>query len=83
MGINEDREEFNNSGLRGLLKEIMKNKDEAFIRILDGGWRGEEVKERPAPGTGPYLHFRRGAPVLEFSNSSPDDESHKEFRVEV
>lgn len=83
VGIKEDREDFNNTGLRGLLKQIMKAKDESFIRILPGGWRGEEVSERPAPGSGPYLHFRRGYPVLEFSNASSDDQSHREFKIEV
>lgn len=83
MGVREDREEFNNSGLRGLLREVMRNKDEAFVRVLEGGWRGAEVPERPMPGSGPYLHFRRGFPVMEFSNSSAADTSSKEFRVEV
>jgi hypothetical protein len=40
MGIKEDREEFNQSVLRGLLRRLMKEKDEAFVRILEGGWRG-------------------------------------------
>ena len=83
MGVREDREEFNNTGLRGLLREVMRNKDEAFVRVLDGGWRGTEVPERPTPGSGPYLHFRRGFPVMEFSNSSAADTSCKEFRVEL
>jgi len=83
MGIIEDREEFNNTGPRGLLKRIMKEKDEAYIQILDGGWRGNEVPEKPKPGSGPYLHYRRGYPVLEYSNQSPSDTSCKTFRMEV
>lgn len=83
MGIREDREEFNNTGLRGLLKQSMSTKEEGYIRVLEGGWRGVEVSERPAPGSGPFLHFRRGFPVMEFSNSHPGDVATKEFRVEV
>jgi hypothetical protein len=41
------------------------------------------VPDRPAPGTGPYLHFQCGSPVLEYRNSSSDDRSCMEFRVEV
>ena len=55
MGIKEDREEFNTAGLRGILGRAMKTKNEAFIRILSGGWNGEEVPGRPTPGSGPYL----------------------------
>lgn len=83
MGIPEDRDDFNQSGLRGLLRQLMKEKDEAFVRILDGGYRGEEAQERPAPGTGPYLHYRRGYAVLQHSNASTGDHASKEFRVEV
>ena len=83
MGISEDRDDFNQSGLRGLLRRLMKEKDEAFVRILEGGWRGEEAQERPAPGTGPYLHYRKGYAVIEYSNASTGDDASKEFRVEV
>jgi hypothetical protein len=83
MGIKEDRDESNEAGLRGLLRRLMKEKDEAFIKILDGGWRGEEVPERPSPGTGPYLHYRRGYPVLEYANATTTDTKFQEFRVEI
>lgn len=83
MGIKEDREEFNQSGLRGLLRRLMAEKDEAFVKILEGGWRGQEVAGRPAPGTGPYLHYRKGYAVLEYSNASIEDRSSKTFRIEV
>lgn len=83
MGIREDREDFNQSRLRVLLRRLMTEKDEAFVRILDGGWRGEGVAERPAPGSGPYLHYRKGYPVVEYSNASVGDDDSKEFRVEV
>ncbi len=83
MSIKEDRDEFNQTGLRAILRRLMKEKDEIFIKILDGGWRGEEITMRPAPGTGPYLHYRKGYPVLEYSNVLPTDTAFKEFRVEV
>jgi hypothetical protein len=83
MGIREDLEDFNQSGLRGLLRRLMTEKDEAFVRILEGGWQGEEASERPAPGTGPYLHYRKGYAVIEYSNASTGDEDSKEFRIEV
>ena len=83
MGFQEDREDFNNTGIRGLLKTLMREGDEGFIRELPGGWRGEIVTGRPPPGSGPYLHYRRGFPVLRYSNSSPDDHASSEFRAEV
>ena len=83
MSSREDREEFNQSGLRGLLRRLMKEKDEAFVRILDGGWGGEEVSARPTPGTGAYLHYRKGYSVIQYSNTSTTDKGFKEFRVEV
>jgi hypothetical protein len=83
MGIKEDRDEFNKASLRGLLRRLMKEKDEAFIKVLDGGWRGEEVPERPSPGAGPYLHYRRGYPVFKYANSTTTDTEFQEFRVEI
>ena len=83
MGIKEDQEDFNETGLRGLLRRIMKEKDEAFIKILNGGWKGVEVPEKPSPGSGPYLHYRKGYSVLEYSNESPTDSGYKNFRIEV
>lgn len=83
MGIKEDREDFNQSGLRGLLRRLMKKKDEGFVRILEGGWRGKEVPQRPAPGIGPYLHYRKGYAVMEYSNASTGDKTSKEFRIEI
>lgn len=45
MGIKEDREEFNTTGLRGLLRQVMKSKDEAFIRVLAGGWSRKATRD--------------------------------------
>lgn len=83
MGIQEDRDEFNNTGIRGLLKKLMREGDEGFIRELTGSWRGEIVPDRPLPGTGPYLHYRRGFAVVRYSNSSTDDHASSEFRAEI
>jgi hypothetical protein len=80
MGIAEDREDFNSTGLRGVLQKAMRERDEAFIRVLEGGWHGELLNGRPEPGSGPYLHFRRGHPVLQYSNSTPTDENVSEYR---
>jgi hypothetical protein len=46
----------------------MREVDEGFIRELPGGWHGEIVFEHPAPGSGPYLHYRRGFAVLRYTN---------------
>lgn len=83
MGIQEDRNEFNNTGIRGLLRRVMQESDEAFIKELAGGWRGEVVAHHPIKGSGPYLHFRRGYPVIRYSNASPDDQSCMEYRIEI
>jgi len=45
--------------LRELLERVMRERDEAFIRILQDCTRGVVVPERPAPGSGPYLHYKR------------------------
>jgi len=81
MSIQEDRDELNNTGIRGLLHEAMRDSAEGFIRELPGGWLGEQVRSRPEPGSGPYLHFRRGFPVLRYRNETADDKSCTEFRA--
>lgn len=83
MGIKEDRDEFNNTGIRDLLKTLMRESEEGFIRELPGGWSGEIVSARPKPGSGPFLHYRRGYPVLRYSNASPEDNASSEFKPEI
>lgn len=83
MGVQEDCDEFNNSGLHRVLKSIMTSKDEGFIKILNGGRRGVEVFERPEPGSGRYLYFKRGYPVLRYSNASVCGASYVEFKFPV
>jgi hypothetical protein len=79
MGIKEDRDEINNSGWRAALKHLMRTKDEGYIKLDPAGWRGEEAAERPAPGTGPFIYFKRGYPPVRFSNSTPDDQRSEEL----
>lgn len=83
MGIKEDRNDFNNTGLRGVLKKVMEKQDEGFVRILERGWRGEEVPEMPAPGSGAYLHYVKGYPVLKYFNATANDQSFEEFIVSI
>lgn len=81
MSVREDRDEFENAGLNGLVKKLLTSSREAFVCILSDGWQGEEVKERPCPGTGPYLYIRPGEPVLRYSNATPADAEVQEYRL--
>ena len=83
MTIEEDREEFNGTGLRGMLQDLMKSGDEGFVRELPDGWRGEAASERPAPGSGPYLHYRQGYAVLRYDNEHSSDQRFSEYKVFV
>lgn len=77
MDVKEDRDELNNTGWRGALKRLMATKDEGFIKLHPAGWLGEEVDERPAPGSGPYIHFQRGNPPVRYQNSTPGDQTRE------
>jgi len=83
MGVREDREEFNTTGLRGLLRQVMSERDEAFIKELSGGWQGELLSERPPSGSGPYLHYKRGSGVLRYSNASPEDNAFTYYQAQL
>jgi hypothetical protein len=83
MGIREDREEFNTTGLRGLVRKLMIEKEEAYIRILAGGWQGEEVQSRPLPGSGPYIHYKKGDGVYKYTNAYDGDTRCQPFRFEI
>ena len=74
MSIREDKEEFASTGLNGAIRELMSEHDEGFVRILAGGWRGDIVLSRPEPGSGPYIAFRRGEPLIRHMNEFADDE---------
>ncbi|CAB3801424.1 hypothetical protein [Pararobbsia alpina] len=74
MGIQEDKEDLNRTGIRGVVRELRQNRQTAYIRELDGGWRGEVVSDKPALGTGPYLYVAVGEPVLRFENNKIDEQ---------
>lgn len=81
MTVREDKEEFETTGLQGVLRELIANADEGFVRVSSNGWQGEVVAKRPAPGTGPFIHYRRGAPLLKYRNASVDDPQVNEYRL--
>ena len=83
MSFKDDRDEFNTSGICGLLRTLMSTKDEAFIREHMGGWQGEVVPVKPPKGSGPYLHFKKGEGVVRCPNESPTDDRVEPFRVEL
>jgi hypothetical protein len=81
MTVREDREEFRSTGLQGALRQLMAATDEGFVRVLSEGWRGEIVPQRPEPGTGPFIHYRRGHPLLRYRNQSAGDPEVEEYRL--
>jgi hypothetical protein len=81
MTVREDRRDFESTGLQGLLRQLMASADEGFVRVLPGGWRGEIVAARPGPGTGPFILYRRGSPLLMYRNSTADDAHVQEYRL--
>jgi hypothetical protein len=83
MSIREEREEFNSTGWRGALRKLMNRKDEGYIALDPGGWRGKAIANRPDPGTGAYIHFKRGQPIRRYNNSSLADLSFEEIQGEV
>ncbi|MFA6147006.1 MAG: hypothetical protein WC899_02225 [bacterium] len=83
MGIKEDKEDFNETGLLGVLRKLMTERDEGFIKVLEGEWRGEVILERPALGSGPYLHYKKGSGVVKYRNYSVEDTQGTNFPFEV
>lgn len=83
MSIKEDRDEFNMAGLRGVIKKAMKEKPEAFVRELAGGWGGEVVPERPPSGSGPYVHYKVSNWCFYYPNAYPGDERVENYRLEL
>lgn len=81
MSIREDREELETTGVQGLLRSIIAIADEGFVRVLPGGWRGEIVSARPVPGSGPFIHFRRGEPLYLHRNATIEDQAVEEYRL--
>ena len=80
MGVREDRDEFE-SGLPGTVRQLMRGCESGFVRIEGEGWRGSIVDVRPAPGSGPYIEYRRGQPLIRHRNATPDDRSSEEYRL--
>ena len=80
MGISEDRYEFNESGIRRLVKEVFNSGCAAYIRIRDGGWQGDITMISPCPGDGPYLLVRPGYEVLRYENELNDPSAPSIFR---
>lgn len=83
MSFQEDKEEFNTTGLGGLVQKLMQDKQEFFVVEMEGGWRGTEVESRPKPGTGPYIHFKSGGGAFRFSNSTPEDTASEIYRTHI
>lgn len=79
----EDQAEFNQSGIRGLLAKAMRNGQEAFIKEAAGGWNGELLIERPAEGSGPYLHFKVGFGATRYYNEKIGDDRSEPFGAEI
>jgi hypothetical protein len=80
MTIQDDREEFQKTGLVGLLNDLMRSSDQGFARVLPGGWRGELVDERPSPGSGPFIEYRRGSALM-LHHNSPENQTVEEYRL--
>ena len=83
MSIEEDQNEFNTTGVRGLLRKAITVSDEVFIKITEGGHQGEVVATRPSRGSGSYLHDKRGEGAFEYRNFNEQDTHRELFRIEV
>ena len=72
MGIRDDRDELATAGWWGVVLGLPPEQEEAFI--VDQGYQAHEVAGRPDPGTGPYVHYRRGEPFIRHPNEYAGDE---------
>lgn len=72
MGITADREEFNNSGLRGIVNKLRQEGGTGYVIETDNGWRGQLVSARPSLGTSPFLYVTPGFPVMRYENRELD-----------
>ncbi|MDO9003599.1 MAG: hypothetical protein Q7V20_09125 [Aquabacterium sp.] len=82
MSIAEDREEFNNTGLRGLLQRLAKTGQPTYVLELDGGHRGQVIDAKPHLGGGAYIFSERGSPPLRYANLV-EGETPTEYRLFV
>ena len=80
MTIKDDRDELWKTGIYRILSDLMSSADSGFVRVHPGGWDGELVAERPAPGSGPFIEYRRGYPLLRHANA-PQEQTVEEYRI--
>ena len=81
MGIANDRNDFNASGLRQLVKSIFLSGSPAYVLIRDGGWQGDISVAQPLPGDGAYLLVRPGFEVLRYENGLENPGKSSVFRA--
>jgi hypothetical protein len=79
--VREDADEFRSTGLQGTVRQMIASSDEGYVRIVADGWRGEIMAQRPEPGTGPFIHYRRGQPLLRYRNATAADTNVEEYRL--
>ena len=82
MGIAEDREELNGSGLRGVVSQLRLGAKMGYVVITNNGWNGQIVAEKPSLGTAPFLQVTPGSPVLRYENRELSEQP-TEFREHV
>ncbi|MGH6646198.1 hypothetical protein [Aquabacterium sp.] len=82
MSIAEDREEFNNTGLRGLLQQLTKIGEPTYVLELEGGHLGQVIDAKPPLGGGAYIFIKRGSPPLRYANLV-EGETPSEYRLFV
>lgn len=80
MSVRDDSNDFAQTGLTGVLHELMRTSDHGYVRVLADGWRGELVSQRPVAGTGPFVEFQRGT-GLTLHHNTPDDTRVEEYRL--
>lgn len=68
MTIKDDQEDFNNSGLRGIVRRLRKTGSISYVIETEGGWNGRVVATKPKLGTEPFLCIEPGCPVLRYEN---------------
>lgn len=68
MSAKDDQEDFDYSGLRGLVRRLRKTGLISYVLETEGGWRGHVVDTKPPLGTAPFLCIEPGCPVLRYEN---------------
>ena len=83
MTIKEDRDDFNQSGLLGIIRKLRIEGRSGFILLEKGNWRGKLVPDRPSLISGQYLEVRPGNPAMLFRNLNDAKEIPTEFPERV